>query len=469
MEWKRSGHVLQTSATAGQKGVGRCNAIRRAIPYTAAAPRAATSLAMTLATGFTELEGATRLGVASLIGLAIGLERQWSGHASGPGARFAGLRTFLLLGVLGGIGGLLASHALVMLAAVVITGGVVISVAAYVAAASRVAPGGDLDGTTEVAAIVVLALSALAGVGWLMVSSAAAAIVVLALSEKRRLHRLVQMIGEQELQAALQFAVLAVVVLPLLPEGPYGGPLAIRPRSLWAVVLAFCALNFASYVARRSVGATRGYGIAGALGGLLSSTAVTLTYSRRSRNETENSGALATGVIAACSVLIPRILVISTALNPAIAVAAAPYLIPPLAAGILFVLVGRTDDDVHPVDAPPDRSPLRFMSAMQMALAFQIALSAIAMLGSRLSEIGLYGLSVALGLTDMDALTVSMSSRTSLIAPAIASRALAVGVLANTGFKLVLSLVIGGSPFRRRAAAGLGTIAVATSLALFIL
>jgi uncharacterized membrane protein (DUF4010 family) len=424
---------------------------------------------MTEATGFTELVGATRLGVASLIGLAVGLEREWSGHASGPGARFAGLRTFLLLGVLGGVGGLLASHSQVTLAAVVITGGVALSIAAYVAAAFRAAPGGDLDGTTEVAAIVVLALSGVAGVGWLMVSSAAAAVVVLALSEKRRLHRLVQAIGEQELQAALQFAVLAVVVLPLLPEGPYGGPLAIRPRSLWAVVVAFCALNFASYVARRSVGATRGYGIAGALGGLLSSTAVTLTYARRSRNEPEYSVALATGAIAACTVLIPRIFVISTVLNPAVALSAAPYLALPLAAGLLFVLRRQEGAQAHRFDPGADRSPLRFISAMQLALAFQVALSAIAILGPRLSEIGLYGLSVALGLTDMDALTVSMSSRPSPIAPAIAGRALAVGVLANTGFKLALSLTIGGSQFRRRAAIGLGTIAIAISLALFVL
>jgi hypothetical protein len=98
-----------------------------------------------------------------------------------------------------------------------------------------------------------------------------------------------------------------------------------------------------------------------------------------------------------------------------------------------------------------------------------VALSTIAVLGPRLSELGLYGVAVALGLTDMDALTVSMSSHRDAITPALAGRVLGVGVLANTGFKLAISLTIGAAQFRRWAAAGLGTIAVAISLALVAL
>lgn len=411
-----------------------------------------------------ELEGATRLAVASLIGLAAGLERQWSGHASGADARFAGLRTFLLLGILGGTCGLLATLGFELLAVAGLAAGFSLAVAAYVAATRGRA--GNLDGTTEVAAVVVVALTALAGSGWLMLASAAGAIVVLALSQKQRLHGLVGAIGAAELSAGLQFAVLAVVVLPLLPPGPYLEPLAVRPRALWGVVLAFCALNFASYVALRAVGSRRGYGIAGALGGLLSSTAVTLAYARRSRYADENASALARGVVAACTVLIPRIFVISTALNPRVALAAAPYLLPVMLAGVLLVVIGGNKPTPAKAEAEADRSPLRFMNALQMAVAFQVALSAIALLRPRLGEIGLYGAAVALGLTDMDALNVSMSSRTSLIEPSLAGRALAVGMLANTLFKLGLSLVIGSGAFRRRAAMGLATLAMVSAAAL---
>jgi uncharacterized membrane protein (DUF4010 family) len=414
-----------------------------------------------------ELEGASRLVVAALIGLAVGLERQWSGHASGPDARFAGLRTFLLLGILGGVGGVLATLGHGPLATVAIGAGMTVAVAAYVIATSRA--GQDLDGTTEVAAIVVVALSCLAGIGWLVVASGAAAIVVLALSEKQRLHHLVQAIGRPELSAALQFAVLAVVVLPLLPEGPYLGPLAIRPRALWLVVLAFCALNFASYVATRAAGPRRGYGIAGALGGLLSSTAVTLTYARRSRIASDDDMALARGVVAACAVLIPRIFVISTALNPSVALAALPYLLPPLIVGIGFVFIGKSPPSADTTPAPVDRSPLRLMNALQMAVAFQLALSVIAMLRPRLGELGIYGAAVALGLTDMDALNVSVSSPANRIEPAIAGRALAIGMLSNTLFKLTLALTIGAPGFRRRAALGLGALAIVGGAALVIM
>lgn len=414
-----------------------------------------------------EIEGAARLCVASLIGMSVGLEREWSGRASGADARFAGLRTFLLLGAVGGVSGLIAGAGLPIVGAAGIAAGSGIAIAAYIAAVRGTKP--DLDGTTEVAAVVVVLLAALAGLGWLRLSSAAGAIVVLALSEKRRLHGIVRSIGENELSAGLQFAVLAVVVLPLLPAGPYLGALEFRPRALWGIVLAFCALNFASYVAERAVGSSRGYGIAGALGGLLSSTAVALAYARRSRREGEDAGALALGVIAACTVLIPRILVVSTALNPQVALAALRYLGPTLIAGVLLMFLRAGRKRVPAPAAPSDRTPLRLGNAIQMAVAFQVALSAITVLRPRLGELGLYGLAVALGLTDMDALTVSMSSHTSLVAPAIAGRALVVGMLANTTFKLGLSLVIGAPLFRRRAAAALATLAAVSAATLFAL
>jgi uncharacterized membrane protein (DUF4010 family) len=232
---------------------------------------------------------------------------------------------------------------------------------------------------------------------------------------------------------------------------------------LWGVVLAFCALNFASYVARRAIGANRGYGIAGALGGLLSSTAVTITYSRRSRSDDDDAASLATGVIAACSVLILRILVISTVLDPAVALAALPYLAPAL---VVVGLMYRHGALPAPAEQLRDKNPLRFTAALEMAVAFQLALSVIAILRPRLGKFGLYGVSVALGLTDMDALTLSVSSKSSMIEPDVAARALAIGVVANTTFKLAIALAIGRSRFRRRTGAGLATMAVATALAL---
>jgi uncharacterized membrane protein (DUF4010 family) len=408
-----------------------------------------------------ELEGVTRLAIASLIGLGVGVEREWSGHTSGPDARFAGIRTFLLLGLLGGGVGVLAAQGHEILAAALGLGAAAFPPAAYFIATQR--PGASTDGTTEAAALVVMVLAAIAGLGWLTLAAGAGSVMVLALSEKSRLHRLVAHLGEMELHAALQFAVLAVVVLPLLPSGPVLGALAIRPRALWLVVLLFSALNFAGYLARRAVGAQRGYGITGAIGGLISSTAVTLTFSRQSRIDGALGIPLARGVVAACTVLVPRVLVISALLSPAVALALAPRLLPPFVVGLLIVLFGWRADSGLPMTNPKEsKSPLRLASALQLAAAFQVALSAVAFVRSAFGSIGLYGAAAVLGLTDVDALTVSMSSPSSALPAEIAARALAIGVLANTLLKLTLAVVIGRSTFRRAAAVGLLGLAAAS-------
>ena len=262
---------------------------------------------MSLELGF---DAARNLGVAGLAGLAVGIERQWSGHASGPDARFAGARTFLFLGVLGGLAGWLIQGGLLLPGVAILLAPALLTVVAYGMATRRRAA--DLDGTTEVAALLVLGVGMAAGLGFPLLTSAVVAVTVLVLAEKGRIHDLIGRIGKVEFEAALQFAVLALVILPLLPEGPYGPFDSIRPRTLWTVVLLFSALNFVGYIARRAVGGARGYGITGLVGGLLSSTAVTLSFSRLSRDEPDSGRALASGVLGACTVLLPRVLLIST-------------------------------------------------------------------------------------------------------------------------------------------------------------
>ena len=154
---------------------------------------------------------------AALGGAAVGVERQWSGHASGPHARFAGIRTFTLLGGLAGIAGWLWGAGAVALATVLLGGGAALVVAAYVAASRH-----HVDGTTEVAALVVLAAGVLAGTGRLTLASGIIAVTSLLLVEKTRLHAWVTRLDDAGLRAGIRFAVMAVVILPLLPEGPYG-------------------------------------------------------------------------------------------------------------------------------------------------------------------------------------------------------------------------------------------------------
>lgn len=429
---------------------------------------------------------ASRLAVAGLIGLAAGIERERSGHGEGAvgGARRppVGVRTFLLLALLGGVAGVLLAHGLHSAGAVLLAGGVALAVAARVAAlASPPAPTADgapddSDGTTEAAALAVLALAALAGIGQLALAAGTAAVVALALGEKARLHWLARRLGDRELRATFQFAVLALVVLPVLPDAPIGPFGGVNLRALWGVVLLFSALNFGGYLARRAVGPERGYAVAGALGGLVSSTAVTLDFARHSRRDASVATPLAIGTLGACTMLFPRVLLVSAALSPTVARGLLPYVVPPLlvgAAGLVVLLrVPQRASEPDDADVQED-SPLRLRASLRMALVFQLALSGVALARTRFGSSGVRVSAAAIGLTDVDALTYSMSRLAGgggqALAPALAAEAIAIGVLTNTLVKLLVAVALGAGRFRLVVGVGLAALAGAMGAAFWAL
>ena len=414
-------------------------------------------------------ETVARLAVAALAGLAVGLEREWSGKASGPLARFAGLRTFLLIGTLGGMSGWLVDSGILAVGAVLLSGASALILAAYVLAAR--AGGHSIEGTTEVAALVVLALGVVAGLGFLEIASGASALMVLVLSEKERLHTLVARVGENDLRAGLMFAVLALVVLPLLPTGRYGPLGGIEPRGLWIIVLFFSALNFAGYLARRIVGPERGYGVTGMLGGLVSSTAVTFNFSRLSREDQSLAAALAGGVEGATTVLLPRIIITSAVLNVDLARALLPFLLPPFLVGLGLVLFATLRKWVTTAPArEPDevQNPLRLTSAIKMALFLQASMMLITFASTRVGQSGVLASAALLGLTDMDALTLSMNRLgTTPELVRTAARAISIGVLGNGALKIAFAIGMGGPRYRVLAAGGLLAMTVAGVAALW--
>ena len=382
--------------------------------------------------------------IAALGGAAVGLERQWSGHAEGPRARFAGIRTFTMLGAVGGLTGWLWTAGVTVPAAILFAGGVTIVALAYVAGSRQ-----DIDGTTEVAALVVLAAGLLAGTGSIRLASAIIAIATLLLVEKTRLHALVKRIDDVGLRSGVRFAVMALVVLPLLPEGPYGPLGGIRPRTLWALVLFFSGLSFLGYVARRLAGPGRGYLVTGLLGGLISSTNVTFTFARLSRAQPEMDRALALGAVAANAMLYPRVLVATAILNPAVVSPLFPYLLAPALVAALVAAAGARRS--APAAAPEviQDNPLQLLGALQMAALFQAVLMAVYVAREVWGQSGVFTSAAILGLTDVDALTVSMAREIApTVSPEVAATGIAIGVLTNTGMKLGLSLFLGSGRYR---------------------
>jgi uncharacterized membrane protein (DUF4010 family) len=415
-----------------------------------------------------DLSVAAGLAVAGLAGLAVGIEREWSGHATGPAARFAGVRTFLMLGLLGGLAGWLIDGGLLLPGALLLASGSLLTVAAYVMAARR--GGATVEGTTEVAALVVLALGAIAGLGFPLVTSAVASVMVLALVEKTRIHSTIERLGERELKAALQFAVLAVVILPLLPAGPFGPYDSIRPRAIWLVVLLFSGLNFAGYLISRWLGASRGYGLTGLLGGLISSTAVTMQFSRRSRDIPTAGRALAVGVVGACTVLVLRVEILAAALQSDVALALIRYLAPVLLTGaaVLLVLYLRRARKSEREAADPARNPLGLWSAIRLAIAFQVVLLLVPLVRHLWGVKGILASAAVLGFTDVDALTYSMT-RLGAEAAALGAQAIAIGILSNTVLKLAFVLSLGRGQFRWIAGLGLVALAVASGVGLWLM
>ena len=402
--------------------------------------------------------------IAVLGGLAVGLEREWSGHASGPHARFAGVRTFTLMGLLSGISGWLWTNQFQTIAAVLVAGAAALVVAAYAAAARK-----EVDGTTEVASLVVLAAGLTAGVGAWALAGGIFAVTTLLLVEKSRLHEIARQLDDTSLRAGVRFGVMAVVILPLLPEGPFGPGAGLRPRALWLAVLIFSGLSFLGYLARRALRGTLGYPVAGMLGGMMSSTAVTFTFSRLSRSETGQAGSLAVGVIGASTVLFLRVLVATSMLNSALASAVALYLVLPFIIGIAATAVSWRYKSEDSESEPVITNPLQFWSSLQMALVFQLVIYLVHWLNDVFGNRGLLVSGAILGLTDVDALTISMARGIETVDWSVPAQALCVGILANTLLKAVVALVLGAGRFRRAAVAGLAAIAVATAVSLLLL
>jgi len=417
------------------------------------------------------------LAAALAVGLVIGLERGWREREQAEGSRVAGLRTFALIGLFGGVAAQLRGPfgawplAAGLLALALVT---VVSYSAWVRSSGR------LSATTTVAALLTFVLGALAAAGSPALAAGVAVVVAVLLDLKSTLHRWLRRIEQRELSAALQMLVLSVVILPLLPDRGYGPYEALNPYRLWWAVVLVSGLSLGGHVAMRASGPQRGLLWTGLLGGLASSTAATLTLARQARQDPALRRAAAAGILAACGVMFLRMTLIAVSLQPALGRALAT---PLLAAGATLLALALLqwrrlgglwhstsvhDEAPAGTDGGAENEPQPF--DLSVALGFAAFLGAMAVLGRAAHELfgttGLYGLALASGVADVDAILITLARMQAggNLAMGAAVAATLLAAASNQVSKAGIAWVSGGAALGQRVALGYALATLAAAL-----
>ncbi|HEV8689216.1 MAG TPA: DUF4010 domain-containing protein [Ideonella sp.] len=395
------------------------------------------------------------LAAALVVGLLIGLQRGWSARDQAEGSRVAGLRTYALIGLMGGV---LASLPAELAAWALAAGLLGLGVLMAVSYRESVRSDGDLSATSAVAALLTAALGAFAAGGHAVTALAAAVVAAVLLDYKSTLHRWLQRVEQAELRAALQVLVLSVVVLPLLPDRGFGPHEALNPYRLWWAVVLLAGLSLAGHVAMRLSGPQRGLLWTGLLGGLASSTATTLALARHARREPALLAPSAAGALAACGVMFLRMLVVVAVLQPPLVrVVAAP-----LVASGAVLLTAAAWQWRHRGRAPRKGDEAQEMAPFDLGtvLGFGALLAVVGWLTEAgkvwFGATGVYGVAALSGLVDVDAIVVSLA-RLQGGDPADTSVPLlgmALAALTNMLSKSAIAWVAGGAAFGKRIAGG---------------
>lgn len=413
-----------------------------------------------------DLEILHRLAVALSVGLVIGFERGWHERDAPEGARIAGIRTFALVGVAGGLVAVLAAETSALVPASITLGLAGVLVIARLMSTSEK----DVGATTEVAIVVTFSLGVLAGVGHLAPAAAGAVVSALLLGLKPVLHRWLRGIDERELFAALQLLVISVVVLPILPDAGFGPFGALNPYRLWWMVVLVASVSFAGYVLVKLLGARAGLLLTGLCGGLVSSTAITLALVRRSRElDPSFHGTVAAGIAAAATTMLARIAVLVIIVYPPLFADLAVPFGAAVAMGVgTVVWLWRTGSAPLVVEhglAPQNPLDLR------VALVFGFLLAVVMLLAETSRVVfgptGLYVLSAIAALADTDAIALSLADQAQRqLARDVAVTGVAIAVAVNSGVKVALAAGFGPWPLARRVTVALTALLLAGAIGL---
>jgi len=404
-----------------------------------------------------DLTLAWNFATALLIGALVGIERERHKQRQ-EHPEIAGLRTFILVALFGALSGWVG---LVLETWWVLVAGLIAVTAAVLTGyvlSVRMNPGG-LGLTTEFAAVATFLLGALATLGERELAVGIGVTVAAVLAYKQPLHGFVGRLGSEDVYAVLRLLIATFIILPILPDrtvDPWG---ALNPRSLWMLALLIAGLSLVGYVLTRMLGTHRGIPITGLSGGLVSSTAVTLSFARQSREAqyaTANP-AIASGILLAWTVSFVRVLVAVLVVNRALLPSLLPAMVTMTVVCAAFAgwHQRRAGQDVQGKDVPL-RNPFSLTSAIKFAALFAAVLLVVKIVQAYAPDNGLYYVAALAGTTDVDAITLSMAQYARDGSPDVATRAIVIAVLSNTVVKTGMVTALGTPALR-------GSILLATA------
>ncbi|MBN1311319.1 MAG: MgtC/SapB family protein [Anaerolineae bacterium] len=392
-----------------------------------------------------------RFGLALVLGFLIGLERERE-----KDLLFAGMRTFALISLLGATVAF-ASQQFVG-PWLMIVGFLIISAFALVSHI-RGAGTGHIGITTEVAFLLAYLMGALVYWDMLVLAAAMTVVVVLVLTFKPNLQDFLQHVEREDLWAGLEFAVVWVIVLPILPDQTYGPLDVLNPREIWLMVVIVAGLSLAAYILSHLFGMERGIGMTGILGGMISSTAVTFDFARRSQDEKQRafSNLFALAIAIASAGMFVRVVVLTLLINSTLGI----ILFPPMLAGCMISLLGvallwwqirrQPEADLSNVPSQHIRSPFALRPALQFGLIFAVVLLISRAAQVYLNETGVYLSGLLGGLGGLDAVALSMARLSRMmVSETVAMRGITLGAASNMLFKGAVAVILGTGEVRKK-------------------
>ena len=390
--------------------------------------------------------GAPGLVAALAVGLVIGLERGWHDRELPEGGRVAGLRTFALTGLLGGVLG----HLQPDFGAWPLLGALLgLALLLTVSYARNAKLSGNLSATTPVAMLLTLVLGAFAAHGNITLALSAAVVGAVLLDLKPTLHGWLRLIDHRELTASLQLLVLSMVILPYLPNTGLGPYAALNPYQLWWAVILIAGLSLTGHFAMRITGAQRGVLWTGILGGLASSTATTLALARYAREQPSLTGAAVAGTLASCGVMFFRMVVLLGVIQPALLSTFGSALVVTGVALLCIALWGwrKLDRTVVGEGAVGAMAPFDLGTALGFGVQLAVMSVLVPAAKQWLDTSGLYVLSAVSGLADVDAILISVARLHGAVGLSTGATVTALGLatLANMVAKVGIAWTTGGA------------------------